>query len=1169
MSRLIAAPHPFKVDTIDRVVPEGLTLAEMLYIAQCDPILAAHAHIWIGDQYIPRHVWHRVRPKPHAIITLRVVPHGGGGGGGKNPLRTILTIAVIAASFYFGGVVAAAYGKVAGALASAAISAVGSLVTNAIAPVGTGTPLANAIAPIRARSGTSTTRDSPTLFIEGARNAARPFGTVPSVLGVHRNVPPLGVQTFTEVVGNDNYLHMLVVWGYGPLKIEDIKIDETPIADFEGIQIETREGRAGDAACTLIPDVVIQNDFSILLAQSASWQSRAANPSADELSVDITLPQGLVEYDDQGVRQSRTVAFQIQYRAVGSGTWLTPSFTATTVSSSWISGDTVTVTHNRSSAVRHGFRWSVASRGDYEIQVRRTTADSSTTLIFDQLQWTALRAIRNEDPLNFAHPLAWTALVIKATDQLNRIVDELNATTSSYVASYGGSPAWAEAVSSNPADLFRHVLQGAANVGALADSRVDIAKLEEWYTFCDTNGFEFNMIRDFQSSVWDTLADIASVGRASPAQVDGKWTVVFDELQTVPVQHFTPRNSWGFEADKDFNELPDAYRIRFSNRKIGWRNDERIVYYDGFDLSNAENFESLDAPGITDPDHIWKFGRFNMAQVILRPERWNFTTDFEYLVARRGDLVLVTHDVLLVGLASGRITTVITGGSPEMITGVTVDEVLTMEGGTDYGLSVRTVADAEVVKQIVTSAGDQTTVTFTAPFALGTIVDGDLFGFGVLGAETIEGLLLSLEPLGELTARVVCIPASPAVYTSDTGTIPAFETKLTALPSVPMVEFTNIRSDESMLQLGSGNTLIPHIGASVLVPETKLNVRLELQIRASGTGEPYYSAAVVSAQGSDYRIGDVEQDRYYDLRGRWRDPDRLPGSWTTISNHRVVGQTNPPAALLNATISVFGGNALIRWDRPAELDVRFGGEVRFRHSPKTNPDDAVWSSSTSIGTTAKGDALFASLPLKPGTYLARVYDKGGRPSTTVTALATKQASVLAFANVDTVTESPTFSGSKTNVIEDGGSLKLSGTGLFDDIPDFDSIPDLDAYGGITATGTYLFAGGFDFGSVTRVRLTSVVDATSINVLDRIDDRGAPIDEWEDFDGTTQSAADCRVQVRVTDDDPASSPVSWSVWNDLDSAEFENRGCEFRAILTTNDPSFNIRVDTLGVVAEEI
>jgi len=145
---------------------------------------------------------------------------------------------------------------------------------------------------------------------------------------------------------------------------------------------------------------------------------------------------------------------------------------------------------------------------------------------------------------------------------------------------------------------------------------------------------------------------------------------------------------------------------------------------------------------------------------------------------------------------------------------------------------------------------------------------------------------------------------------------------------------------------------------------------------------------------------------------------------------------------------------------------------------------------------------------------------------------------------------------------------LAGAGLLDAQPDVDAIADFDALGGVKSTGTYDFASGFDLTTVKRVRLTSSISAVSINPNDLIDERTALLDDWEDFDGTLQASSDCRVQVRETDDDPSGSPT-WSAWNNLDSAEFEARGFDFRAILTTDDPAFNTRVSQLSVVAEEI
>jgi hypothetical protein len=44
----------------------------------------------------------------------------------------------------------------------------------------------------------------------------------------------------------------------------------------------------------------------------------------------------------------------------------------------------------------------------------------------------------------------------------------------------------------------------------------------------------------------DVLRDVLASGRASFGMVNGKYGAVRDKAQTVPVQMFTPSNSWGF-----------------------------------------------------------------------------------------------------------------------------------------------------------------------------------------------------------------------------------------------------------------------------------------------------------------------------------------------------------------------------------------------------------------------------------------------------------------------------------------------------------------------------------------------------------------------------------------------------------------------------------------------
>ena len=113
---------------------------------------------------------------------------------------------------------------------------------------------------------------------------------------------PLGASTVTEVLGDSNRLRMLVVVGLGELELSDWEIGNTPIEDFTDFTMEVREGTGSDDPLTIYTDQVEQDEFSIALTEAAGWQQRTSDLNADELSVDLTFPRGLVSFDSSGNR---------------------------------------------------------------------------------------------------------------------------------------------------------------------------------------------------------------------------------------------------------------------------------------------------------------------------------------------------------------------------------------------------------------------------------------------------------------------------------------------------------------------------------------------------------------------------------------------------------------------------------------------------------------------------------------------------------------------------------------------------------------------------------------------------------------------------------------------------------------------------------------------------
>lgn len=317
------------------------------------------------------------------------------------------------------------------------------------------------------------------------------------------------------------------------------------------------------------------------------------------------------------------------------------------------------------------------------------------------------------------------------------------------------------------------------------------------------------------------------------------------------------------------------------------------------------------------------------------------------------------------------------------------------------------------------------------------------------------------------------------------------------------------------------------------------------------------------------RIDDIAPG-LYEFKVRSTNVLRVTSAYGPVLTKNVFGLDAAPSAPQDMTISAVGGMAVLRWRLAAELDVREGGEYKVRHSPLFS--GATWAASTSIagvdGEAIDGKQTGVTLPLKPGTYLARAFDSSGIQSTTVASVTTKQATVLAYTDTDTLVEHPLWLGTHSGTAGADGILKLTNGTLVDDYGLIDSIADWDTEGGLLQSGIYDFASSFDFGSVVLRRLTVSISALVVNTLDTVDERTTLIDDWEDIDGTDTGSADAVVWARHTDDDPGGSPT-WTPYDRLDSAEFDARAFQFQVRLSSTDPAYNVHVTAITVTAAEV
>lgn len=1278
--KVYASPLPFSNKQIDLMVPAGSTIQDI--VDRTFPAgykaAGAGAVVLINGEPVPMQYWPSVRPKMGTLVNVRIVPQGG--GGGKNPITALLSIAILVAAPYIGSYAAFSLaggmgpltaGQIAfGKFVTAAVGVVGRLAVNALAPPPK---------PSNAGYGNiSNPSESPTQFIEGAKNSLQPFGVVPVCLGTNRMFPLQAARPFTESENNDQYVRQLFTYGYGEqIVISDLKIGESDLDDFENFEIEHKLNGDLNETTALFSNDVFQEDLSVLLEQSAGFTTRTTQPDVDEAIVDVTFPSGLAAYNQQGKRRSRRVQLELQYAESGvspqvwspavtsysaisgttktinavtyqgayggsqpkvmrridlivinqysgaitvvegsptSGTPQAPSrpsnrlkiatvtvtttrdtgtgllstdisvadsrglaignqfqdsssfvptkasSTSVTISSGGLLVNELDINGNQREALRKSARIVFPAPGQYDLRIRRLTSDSSSDQVFDDVYLTAVKSVKYQAPVNLPG-INGTAMRIRATDQLNGALEQFNVICSNVIPDYDAElDDWVMRITSNPASIYRYVLQGMPNGKALADSKINITDLQEWHTHCQNEGYTYNRVIDFDTSVDEVLRDVASAGAASPAIVDGKRTVAVDKIKDDIVQIITPRNSWGYSGEMIYPELPHAFRVQFRNAEKGYAQDERIVYDDSYDENNATKFEVLEIQSCTDANLAFKTGRRHIAAARLRPETHTWNMDVENIVCLRGNRVKLEHDVPIVGIGDGRIKTVTTdGGSPELVTGFTIDDTVTMPSTLSaFYVRIRLSNGTQLYKEVdVDSIGDQSEFTFVTPFTVDdTPAAGDLCYFVEAGGE-VDLIITRIEPREDLVAQLTGIDyAQPAINNSENSPIPAFDSKITTplefiRPVAPVL--LDEQSDEAVMLVNSDGTFTPR-AVFTLENNNEGDVFTQVRVRVSGT-DAWTNADILESSPERLVITGLEDGKRYDIHIRYkRTNSNMLSKALELNNYLFIGASGPPDDVTGFLVNVSGGTAFFKWN--ANDDIDFSHYIIKYSGLYTG---ATWGTAQILEDNITETRL--STPFIGGTYLIKAVDLSGNESDNATAIITYNPGTVENAIAEVI-EDPAFGGTKDNVTLLENSLFLADTSLTDGYYYFEDMVDLTALFPAFVSATILANGAFinNIFAVDDVFAElDVFGQGSNNVFDFSD-----VFAVDDVFGIGNDGWAVELQYRITQTDPNNSPVEWSDWEALEAGTLEFWAIQFRLKLISLSQNVSPEITGLSV-----
>ena len=309
-------------------------------------------------------------------------------------------------------------------------------------------------------------------------------------------------------------------------------------------------------------------------------------------------------------------------------------------------------------------------------------------------------------------------------------------------------------------------------------------------------------------------------------------------------------------------------------------------------------------------------------------------------------------------------------------------------------------------------------------------------------------------------------------------------------------------------------------------------------------------------------------DGRYDIRVRAINSLGVHGDYTTLSNELIEPLGAPPADVTNFTGNLVGPNLYLTWTPVPDLDL---AHYIIKYSKATT--GALYNSSTAIAEVPSSLSVFAVADAGPGTYFIKAVDDTASGANTsvnpakfvITGVGMEELNVVA-----TITEHPTFGGVKDTVEIVNGKLMLTSelfdnaTGDFDDRDDTHALFDLvDSF---EPTGIYYFANNFDIGFKSTSRLGYDVRSNRFNNADTFDFQPNNFnDPTVLFDETGADAEDVSVvlQLRHTDDDPNGTPT-YTDWQDFSISDITARAFQFRALLTSTDPSSSPQIEQLTV-----
>lgn len=386
-----------------------------------------------------------------------------------------------------------------------------------------------------------------------------------------------------------------------------------------------------------------------------SWDGEIWNGA----TIAIGNATGIVRAKDFGKTTVAVGAFKVNTSKFSSsvinnvkdGQTVTTTITVTSGSGAGI------VTSKTSSALRKQFKINKLTEGQYEIRVRRTTAESTDDRTSDACQLAMVSGIIYDD---FTYPnIGLIGIKAKATDQLSgsptlsfiknrRYVWVWNG--NNYITQRADNPAWACYDLLHQAMRVKNVKTGAweYEVRGVPADRMRYADFNRWASWCNTMKLYVNIEINQVGEMLDVANQkIAPIGRGMVVRFGTKYGCIYDHVQQ-PVQMFGMGNIIAGTFQEEFLKVADranCVEVTFTNADADYQRDVLTIYGETYDSDGYAKTAQLTMDGITDYKQAYREGKYQLMCNKYQLRTVSFEADIDAIASTVGDVILVSHDV--------------------------------------------------------------------------------------------------------------------------------------------------------------------------------------------------------------------------------------------------------------------------------------------------------------------------------------------------------------------------------------------------------------------------------------------------------------------------------------------------------------------------------------------